>query len=283
MDCTVSIIIPSYNRAHILPTTIPTYVQEYVKEIIIVDDLSTDKTHEVVKKIMQEFPIVRYIRASSKVLQTGAKNIGIKNAVGDYCYFGDDDSILKPGTIKSLLNVCRYNSKSIVGARHLYLKNDDDIEEKLRDEAKYPFVNIESIIDRQHIKLDTYKKYDRVLEVPFCQSCFMLPTNVAKKQLFFEGYVGTCNREETDYQLQVCLNFGFNILLDNESLSLDLPRAISSGGIRSIKAYKRHFLEIYNEYIFWKRNRKYLVAITGVNSSPIVRALCMLLNKVAKI
>ena len=139
---------------------------------------------------------------------------------------------------------------------------------------------LSDFIDRKHIKVDTYKKYDRILEVPFVQSCFMLPTEVAKKQKYYEGYVGTCNREETDYQMQVCLNYGFNILLDNESLSLDLPRTMSSGGIRSVKNYKRHFLEVYNEYQFWKRNKEYLKLITNINPNPFIRALAFMMSKI---
>jgi glycosyltransferase involved in cell wall biosynthesis len=280
--CKVSIIIPSYNRAHILHKTIPTYVQEHVCEIIIVDDNSSDRTEEVVKEIKKTIPIVKYYKSPIKILQTGAKNKGIEMATGDYCYFGDDDSVLKPDTIASLLRVCQDNPKSIVGARHLYLKPEDNIQERLEDKEVHEFKGLDDFIDRKHIKVDTYKKYNRVLKVPFVQSCFMLPTEVAKKQKYYGGYVGTCNREETDYQMQVCLNYGYNILLDNESLSLDLPRTLSSGGIRSVKNYKRHFLEIYNEYQFWKRNKEYLKEITNENPAPILRALAFMFSKIIK-
>lgn len=282
MENSVSIIIPSYNRAHILPKTIPTYVQAHVCEIIIVDDNSSDNTEAVVEEIRKSIPIVKYYKSSTKILQTGAKNKGIEMATGEYCYFGDDDSVLKPDTIPSLLKVCQANPKSIVGARHLYLKPEDNIQERLEDKEIHEFKGLTDFIDRKHIKVDTYKKYDRILEVPFVQSCFMLPTEVAKKQKYYEGYVGTCNREETDYQMQVCLNYGFNILLDNESLSLDLPRTLSSGGIRSVKNYKRHFLELYNEYQFWKRNKEYLKTITNVIPNPVLRTLAMLKGKLIK-
>jgi len=279
MDATVSIIIPSYNRAHILPLTIPSYFQEYVCEIIIVDDNSSDNTEEVVREIQKNIPIVKYYKSTKKILQTGAKNKGIEIAKGDYCYFGDDDSILKPGSIASLLKVCQENPKSLVGARHIYLTQEDSIQEKLEDKDVYEFMDLTDYIDRKHIKVDTYKKYDRVLEVPFVQSCFMLLTEITKKQKFYEGYVGTCNREETDYQMQVCLNYGYKILLDNESLSLDLPRILTYGGIRSVKGYKRHIMEIYNEYLFWRRNREYLVSISSLNPNPLLRSFVRLVNK----
>ena len=53
-EITVSVIIPSFNRAHLLPTVIPSYNQHYVSEIII-DDKSTDNTEEMVKELMRYF------------------------------------------------------------------------------------------------------------------------------------------------------------------------------------------------------------------------------------
>ena len=48
---TVTVVIPSYNRAKILPKTIPTYLQPDVNELIIIDDCSSDNTEQVVKKL----------------------------------------------------------------------------------------------------------------------------------------------------------------------------------------------------------------------------------------
>lgn len=279
---TVSVIIPSYNRAHILPRTIPTYVQDHVCEIIIVDDNSSDNTEGVVREIQKDIPIVRYYKSQKKILQTGAKNKGIELAKGDYCYFGDDDSILKPGSIEHLLKTASVKKNSIIGARHIYLKPEDNIEEMLQDKIVHEDDNLLGFIDRETIKINTYRKYPHPIEVPFCQSCFMLPTSVARQQKYCEQYVGTCNREETDYIMQVCINFGYKVVLDNEALSLDLPRILSTGGIRSVKNYRRHILELFNEYRFWKRNKSYLVKISPINPSPFIRAFAMFKRKLFK-
>ena len=54
-EMSVSIIIPTYNRSHLLPTTIPFYVQKFVIEIIVIDDNSSDDTETVVKELMNVF------------------------------------------------------------------------------------------------------------------------------------------------------------------------------------------------------------------------------------
>ena len=51
MEKCVSVIVPSYNRAHLLKKTIPSYIQENVGEVIIVDDASTDNTFDVINEL----------------------------------------------------------------------------------------------------------------------------------------------------------------------------------------------------------------------------------------
>ena len=47
----VSVVLPSFNRARLLPITIPTYFQEDVSEVILVDDCSSDNTAVVVMEL----------------------------------------------------------------------------------------------------------------------------------------------------------------------------------------------------------------------------------------
>jgi len=279
---TVSIIIPSFNRAHLLPKIIPSYIQEMVCEIIIVDDKSTDNTEETVRSLIEDYPIIRYYRSDFKIRQTGAKNIGIKMAKGDFCYFGDDDSVLKPGSIQSLVNSALLYPNSLIAARHLYMKEDDDLEKILLDTDILKHFKIETFYNKKTLGLYTYPKITAVIELPFCQACFLLETNIAKEQKFNESFVGTCNREETDYIMQLCKK-GHKVYLDNNALSIDLPRQISAGGIRSVGFLKRHLGEAFNEFLFYKRNRIYLKKVSTKNSNPLVRACSHLNNKVLTI
>lgn len=73
MEPRITVIIPSYNRAHLLEKTVPTYMQEGVKEIILVDDCSKDNTPEVVRKLQQQMPQLKYIRQSRNMRQPVAK------------------------------------------------------------------------------------------------------------------------------------------------------------------------------------------------------------------
>jgi glycosyltransferase involved in cell wall biosynthesis len=89
-----SIIIPTYNRAHILPRTIASVLaQTYTNwECIIVDDGSTDNTKELIASYTD--PRIRYIYQTNAE-RSAARNNGIRNAQGEYiCFLDSDDEYL---------------------------------------------------------------------------------------------------------------------------------------------------------------------------------------------
>ena len=66
---TISVVMPSYGRAHLLKKTLPSYIQDNVIEVIVIDDCSPDNTEQVVKELQKEYPIIRYYRNNYNVKQ----------------------------------------------------------------------------------------------------------------------------------------------------------------------------------------------------------------------
>ena len=92
-----SIIIPSYNRAKFLQSTINSVQKQTFTdwECIVVDDGSTDNTQEVVEKITKEDVRVKYIYQENAE-RGAARNNGAANANGEYfCFLDSDDSFLE--------------------------------------------------------------------------------------------------------------------------------------------------------------------------------------------
>lgn len=87
---TVSIIIPSYNRATYLGhCLISLYTQANKPDLeIIVVDSSDDNTAEVVKK---NFPKVNLIKLNKRTFPGEARNIGVRNSSGEIVAFIDSD------------------------------------------------------------------------------------------------------------------------------------------------------------------------------------------------
>jgi len=109
----VSIIICSYNRAHLLPQTLASvFSQEYKPvEIIIVDDGSTDYTNEVIAGYGDS---VRYFRQENKGIAE-ARTTGCRLAKGDFIAFHDDDDLMVGSRIVRLYEVFKDHPSAVLG------------------------------------------------------------------------------------------------------------------------------------------------------------------------
>jgi Glycosyl transferase family 2 len=92
----VSIVIACYNQAHFLDQAIESALaQEYVKrEIVVVDDGSTDNTREIACRN----PEVHYIYQENAG-PSAARNSGVKSSSGEYLVFLDADDRLLPDAL----------------------------------------------------------------------------------------------------------------------------------------------------------------------------------------
>lgn len=92
----VSVIIPTYNRAHFVGDAIKSVLNQDVVdcfiEIIVVDDGSTDNTRQVVSSFGKK---VKYIFQDNKG-PGAARNRGIDEASGDWIAFLDSDDLWLP-------------------------------------------------------------------------------------------------------------------------------------------------------------------------------------------
>ncbi len=103
MSPLVSVIIPTHNRAQLLPCAVSSVLgQTYENlELIIVDDGSTDNTLEVVKGFQD--PRILYLCHENSRGAPAARNIGIQHAKGEYIAFLDDDDEWLPHKLKRQL------------------------------------------------------------------------------------------------------------------------------------------------------------------------------------
>lgn len=104
----VSIIIPTHNRATLLPRAINSAKEagENV-EVVVVDDASTDETPSVCRAI----PGITYIRLDRNGGQANARNVGISASAGEFIAFLDDDDIRLPGSIDRQVEILAANDR----------------------------------------------------------------------------------------------------------------------------------------------------------------------------
>ncbi len=110
----ISIIIPVYNGEEYIENLINNFNSQVIRdyndlELIFVDDGSTDKTLEILNKYKENkmFKISIFSQENGGV--SSARNLGIKNAKGDYITFVDVDDAVTKDYVETLQN--HINSK----------------------------------------------------------------------------------------------------------------------------------------------------------------------------
>lgn len=259
MEPIVTVIVPSYNRAHLLKRTIPTYIQEGVKELILVDDCSPDNTAEFVKELQKEYPQIKYIRQPRNMRQPAANNRGLEEVGTEWVYFGDDDSLLYPGTIRRLYETCIENDVEACGAIAYYMQPGEDqlsLDDFIAKHQIYTN-NVKDIVDINSMHARFIYSVRKPIVVPFCQACILMKSNIAQKVKFDPRYTGNAYREETDFILR-CGAEGATFMFDSRGVQINLPMNLATGGARgkSVWKYKRDM--IVNNWRFLKRNHKFM-------------------------
>jgi glycosyltransferase involved in cell wall biosynthesis len=97
-DITVSVIVPTFNRAEYLPEAIESLLAQErpAEEIIVIDDCSTDRTGEVLNQYQDH---IRVIRKKNNGGKPAALNQAIPLALGSYIWIFDDDDVALPDAL----------------------------------------------------------------------------------------------------------------------------------------------------------------------------------------
>ena len=101
----ISIIIPAYNRATIIPATLDSILTQSFPnwECIVVDDNSHDATKIVVQQYVDRDKRIRLLDNERKKGAQGARNTGILHAQYDWVICFDSDNIMHPNMLEKLV------------------------------------------------------------------------------------------------------------------------------------------------------------------------------------
>jgi len=107
MEYRISVIIPSFNRAHCLTKALDSVANQTLEpcEIIVIDDGSSDQTRQL---IASDFPRVVYrFQANGGV--SSARNLGTKISTGNWLAFLDSDDEWLPDKLLQQVQAMRDN------------------------------------------------------------------------------------------------------------------------------------------------------------------------------
>lgn len=114
----VSVVLPVRNEEKYIEKCIRSILeQDFDKnnmEVLFVDGASEDKTCEIIKGYMQQYPFIKLLQNPQKTVQY-ALNIGIKNATGEYIVRMDAHSEYAPDYISKCLYYLKKTGAANVG------------------------------------------------------------------------------------------------------------------------------------------------------------------------
>lgn len=116
MEPLISVIVPAYNGQDYLENCIKSIQgQTYpCKEIILVNDGSTDHTGEICKNLAKEHDNIHVITLNDEGV-SAARNAGMDQAGGEYLMFVDADDRIHPEMLQMLYDVLIRTSSDVAG------------------------------------------------------------------------------------------------------------------------------------------------------------------------
>lgn len=105
-----TVVIPTYNRADLLPLSIQSVLNQTFQdfEIIVVDNFSSDNTLEVMTQYKGDIRI-KYHRNDKNMERGYSRNVGFHNGNGTFLTLLDSDDLMYPTCLQDAYNYAQQN------------------------------------------------------------------------------------------------------------------------------------------------------------------------------
>lgn len=200
----VDVVIPTFNRAHVMMRAIDSVLNQTYKNFIlhVVDDGSTDETQELLKKLCEHPQVKIYHQDNSGV--SAARNLAAFNSTGEWISFLDSDDEWMPNKLEVQIK---------------YLKENPEL----------AFLHSEELWIRNGVRVNPKVKHLKSNENIFIRSldfCIISPSTVIMKRELFVKHQGF------DTSFTVCEDYDLwlKILLTDEIGFISTPLIEKHGG-----------------------------------------------------
>jgi glycosyltransferase involved in cell wall biosynthesis len=146
-----SIVITCHNQNRFIAEAVSSALSQTFsdKEIIVVDDASTDGSVEILERYGYD---IRLVKLQNNVGAAHARNVGAETAIGDYLVFLDGDDLLLPWALETYARILSHEQVPVIISTLLWF---DGHAPKMQPEefpTEIKFVSYETILtkDRPH-------------------------------------------------------------------------------------------------------------------------------------
>jgi teichuronic acid biosynthesis glycosyltransferase TuaG len=199
MNNQISVIIPTYNRSKELLRAVNSVLNQttQVLEILICDDGSTDDSYPLIKSL--DNPLIIWINCGRNGNAAVPRNIGIKNAKGNWVAFLDSDDEWLPFKLEYQINLILSNNASAVSSNAINI-NVKTKEFRSYFNKEFRYFNFSKLL---------YSNY-------VITSSVLIKKNLLLKYKLFPENVDFIGIE--DYALWLKISTNDNFFYSNESL-----------------------------------------------------------------
>jgi glycosyltransferase involved in cell wall biosynthesis len=173
----VSIIIPTYNRAHLIGETLESILEQTYEnwECIIVDDGSTDNTDEIVQPFIKKDERFQYYKrpVDRKKGANACRNYGFEICKGEYINWFDSDDLMLPEKIAiqvdEILN--KNVNFSVAKFKNFERLNQNEFKD-MHQKNNYNEMNLTNFIRNNFFfgTVDFFCKREKILDIKFNES-----------------------------------------------------------------------------------------------------------------
>ena len=194
----VSIIIPVYNQISFTLNCLYSIYQhedDIAKEIIVVDDASTDETGQILSQI----PGIKLISNAENIGYLRSVNLAIKQAAGDYIYVLNNDTKVQNGYLTSFLEVFKTRENvGAVGSKLIFPNNE------LQEAGCLVFKN-KMIVNRGAGQSIDAPQFNFLRKVDYVSGCSLLfkRLNAAGQLNLYDEIYAPAYFEENDFCMKL--------------------------------------------------------------------------------
>ncbi len=262
MENTISILIPTYNRAKALRAVWPSYfTSKHVKEIVVVNDGSTDNTRTVVNELIKKSPKpVKYIEHPLKMGQQCSRHTAINAATTEWILFGEDDVWLEKDYCETLLQEAIKLKADAIAGRLLTAYMPGDFSPKaLHDTHTSPFHNV---CDVKRLVSHFDASPENSVPAVFLHSIALIRHELFSVVNFDPWYKGNAHCEETDFYLSLN-DLGYKVYFTPKARCFHLRGPISATGGQRINRVVFEYWHFVNVWHMLTKQWTYLVREHG--------------------